>query len=491
MTERVEANGTANITTRYTYRPFGLLGTITDNNQHATRFFYDRLGRRTSLESPSSGTTTTTYTGFGEIRSETDANGVVHTYDRDRLGRVYLETVTSLTSPTSPAQTARTEWDTAPHGIGKVSQTTSLDGIVSSYVYDERGRVSAKTKTVDGVAYSLGLKYDPAGRLETLTYPEVTTASGPQRLEVQYGYKPNGDLERVTRAGTTHEYWRANARNVRGQLRNETFGDGVVMTRDYEPTRGLPFNVEILDGQTRIDAYMYNFDRSRLLSRRYRAGTDVEETFEYDALNRLEYWRGKQGTATDWSVQYRYNDIGNLTRRTLTNSTGGAGEDLEYLYSGIKAGPDAVTGSPWGSYSYDAKGNRVSGPDGSISYTPFDLPSEIRSPSNALLARFAYDADGQRTRKQEPQAGDPQRLKSTIYVDGMFERRTLDGLDTFVHYVNAEDVVAQVQWAIATPASGGTAAGITETVSYLHTDRLGGAHDHALGEWRLVGARPA
>ena len=56
------------------------------------------------------------------------------------------------------------------------------------------------------------------------------------------------------------------------------------------------------------------------------------------------------------------------------------------------------------SYTYDAKGNRVSGPDGSISYTPFDLPSEIGQVLGSRARIVGVDTDPVMTEKANQRA---------------------------------------------------------------------------------------
>ncbi len=434
---RTEKDDLTDIKTRYDYGPFGLLESITDTKGNVTRFSHDRLGRRTSVESPSTGTTTMTYTGFGELFTETDANKVTRRYDRDRLGRVYLE---SVTEAGKAAQFASTTWDTAAYGIGKVASATSLDGVTTSYQYDSFGRLSIKTTAVAGESYAMEYRYDGAGRLGTMLYPETQLASGAtDRLSIDYAYRTNGELEKITRSGTTEQYWRANLRNARGQLRQETFGDGVVVKRGYEQERGLPEDVTILDGTKELDAYIYTYGSSRFLTGRYWPRANEYEAYSYDNLNRLEKWTHETfGVRNAWSVSYEYDDIGNLTRRSFAPENRGGGESLTYEYSGVNAGPDAVTSSPWGSYSYDAKGNRISSPDGTITYTPFDLPKEMLDAGGSVVAQFAYGPDGQRTKKQQARKDNRLLLDSTVYVDGLFERRSLDQVDAFVHYIIAD-----------------------------------------------------
>ena len=90
---------------------------------------------------------------------------------------------------------------------------------------------------IQNVPYSVDLAYDAkTDRLMTMVYPGLGTAP---RFAVEYGYKGNGELETVTAPGGAPEYWRATERNARGLATQETYGDGVKVSRTYEATRGL------------------------------------------------------------------------------------------------------------------------------------------------------------------------------------------------------------------------------------------------------------
>jgi YD repeat-containing protein len=332
-----------------------------------------------------------------------------------------------LTPSGSAAQLEDTIWDTAPFGIGRVDHETSLDGIETWFAYDNAGRVTRKTTNLPNQngaprSYSVDLAYNGVGQLDTITYPETApNGTGGARLSVKYGYRTNGELESVTDQTTNLQYWRATSRNARGQVHEERSGDGVRTTRDYETTRGLPFTVQIMDGTTQLDAITYDYYNSRLLKSRIQTKSPVQESYEYDDLNRLQYWKGNLGNS--WQVEYKYDETGNMIGRTLTKS---ANENIVYSYNRTNgAGPDAITSSTLasGSYAYDSKGNRISNPDGStISYTSFDLPQQIRDNTSAIVARFAYNAAQQRTIKEQPGAS-----KKTVYVDGLFEHRIDNG----------------------------------------------------------------
>jgi RHS repeat-associated protein len=230
-----------------------------------------------------------------------------------------------------------------------------------------------------------------------------------------------------------------------------------VTKTEYDPTSGLVEKIELTYAGTLVRSYAYRYYPSLLLRTRTEASAGVSETFKYDGLNRLERW--KSGGEGAWSVTYAYDDLGNLTGRTYRPADGD-GEDLAFEHSRMNAGPHAVTRSPWGSYGYDARGNRTATPTGSISYTPFDLPREIKNLSGAVTARILYDADNRRALKDEPQAS-----RRTFYADGLYELRKAGASETHVFYVVADGrAVAQVER---------QGASTWQDVLYLNGDHLG------------------
>lgn len=60
--------------------------------------------------------------------------------------------------------------------------------------YDAMGRVTRDRRCVDTVCHEMGYSYDPAGRLENLTYPDPGNPAGEQ---VQHTYDPAGRLRSV------------------------------------------------------------------------------------------------------------------------------------------------------------------------------------------------------------------------------------------------------------------------------------------------------
>src|SRR5262249_9146870 len=116
----------------------------------------------------------------------TDAKGQVTTYTYDALNRV-----TSITYQGNLTHTF--QYDQGIDGVGRLTRIAEPNS-TTQYVYNQKGRLTSETRTINGVDYLVGYSYDTAGRLSGMTYP-----SGRQ---VAYTYDALG---RVSRIDTTKD----------------------------------------------------------------------------------------------------------------------------------------------------------------------------------------------------------------------------------------------------------------------------------------------
>lgn len=470
------------IPTHYALAPFGLAATVTDAKGNVLNVIHDRLGRRVRVEDPDSGVHIFKYNAFGEVIEERDGNGDVTTYIRDALGRE--------TSVITREGTTTFEWDTAPMdhppmgstrvALGMLSKARSPDGILTVYTYDEFGRVKEEGQDVGGVIFLVNHTYDAYGRPLTLQYPG---APGLASFKLWYGYSLGGELQEVRQNDSSGRlFWRAESRTAEGQLKSETFGNGVTSTRTYNGKLGLLKSITTSSGAELLQQYQYGHDVRGNLRWRTDSVTATGETFEYDRLDRLKTW--STGTLDASSCQftppgpfsrpecplpadtslaehYVYDDLGNLMGRQ------GA---IDASYGENGAGPHAMTAlSSSGfreTFTYDRSGNQtaVDSPlvemRRRVEYTPFNLPRVVHQPYQDTS--FQYDAFHQRTVKQS------QPGEKTVYMGGLYERREKDGKVVHVFYVQGTDgPVAEVLWA----EQGGVVT--SEAVLYLHGDHLG------------------
>jgi RHS repeat-associated protein len=478
-TSPTSGTGTSrDLTTWFAYGPFNTLTDVFDpdtkhNQIHAD---FDLRGRRKTLEDPDTGVWTYTYDTWNDVVGSSGVGGdgtagTSQTFVFDVLGRKVSEQTSEGTSTFT--------WDKAVNGIGKLASTTSgPDAVTVNYEYDSQGRMSAETRGIAGGSYRLDFGYDDYGRPASIYYPAQTDS----RYSVSYGYNSSSGLLRAITDSFGFPLWHADSRNMDRNVLHETFGDGSVGQYDYEPQRGFLTSDSVLPsgGGTPLMALTFNHDLRGYLSTRQSYLTGETEQFTHDELGRLTYWNGASGG--NWSVQYDYDDIGNMKLRTQTNPDGSwhkdeftSGPDTANNHWG---GPHAATtasasdsgdgqgrGGSTHIYNYDVLGRQIQADSRTTTFTDFDLPRTITYSSLNMVWSFAYDAGGQRASKLETLSSG--LTSSTIYVGKLYEKRTdTNGAVTHIMYVHGErgSVVVQV-----TQPDGGT----SPTFDYMHNDQLG------------------
>ncbi len=453
-----DPESTAWLVTRFKYDPFALVSDVIAPDGTGQALEYDKLGRRTVLVDPSAGTTISSYNAFGEPTEEIDGNDAVTEYQFDALGRI--EQVNS------PDGLAIHNWDTRTNGIGKPASSTSPDGVTIAYDYDPIGRPSSTRWNIEGTSYDIDYGYDDIGRPSTITYPVLPGApAGAGRLTIAHAYNAQGYLFQIRDAGTDQPYWTAEDRNVAGQLTSERYGNGVVTTNEYDEV-GLLRTRDVMGPGTigRLGQLAYDYDLNRNVISRSDLFHGRTDTYAYDELDRLKRWSASNGTA-QLTASYDYDVVGKLESEVVTGAP--TNQNATYGY-GENAPPHAMTRRNTISYGYDAAGRQTSGPNRTIEYNSWGLPTLLTGgigEGGPWLTFYAYDAHGTRVLKRDDN-------QSTLYVGGLFERRiraAAGGEAENLHNIVAEGrIVAQVNRIQAPDGQ------ITNTpVSYLHIDLQG------------------
>jgi len=412
-------NGTGE--TQYFYNAVGNLVKTIDSEGNVTTMTYDLYGHRIAIDDLDKGNWTYQYNPLGELITQTDAMGRKTSFQYDLLGR--------MISRTDSAATSNWEYDTAPHGVGKLAKVNGIanakndaNAIIKAarenladysrtYVYDELGRPTQTITTVNGQNYSLNTSYDNLSRPLTTTYP-----SG---LQTQNYYNDLGYLVKLDNAKTHELYWQLNSTNAFGQITSETNSNGLITNYTYDPKTGFltdivtnlntalavqkkffpsqtanhisekhvynnSFKNKTLQGE--MQNLHYSYDVIGNMTKRVDNVNAVTENFSYDEQNRLSQNSIDGGETTT----YRYNKIGNITNKSDVG---------EYFYGGKGAGPHALTSTIAGHtrvvFQYNKNGDQISGTvhgvHRTISYTGFSKPKTINQ-GNATT-NFYYNAD--------------------------------------------------------------------------------------------------
>ncbi len=372
-----DGNGGTAVTT-YEHDALGRIRSITDAQDNVTSVVWDSLGRRTSIDDPDLGPRTFAYDLVGNLLLQTDAQGarIRHKYDAlDRRVRIDLGD--------DDTDDYRFGFDgSSAHGVGHRTGMTDLTGDSgeSIFAYDALGRIIREEKTLDGMSFVTQWRYDKAGRLAEIKWPD-----GERTL---HNYDISGALLSVNACIQDRRY------NAAGQIVHQEFTNGAVESYTYDEHSGrlqekmveTP-DSETPDSQMLIYSFGLEFDDvGNILKMTDHLDAARTQTFTYDSLYRL-----KTASAETYGfLEYAYDSIGNMTKMQ--------GRTFTYPPSGPDSKrPHAVISDGNATYKYDDNGNMISGAGRTISYNLEDRPVEVTKDGNTV--HYVYDGDGVRVKK--------------------------------------------------------------------------------------------
>ncbi|MDO7484452.1 toxin C-terminal domain-containing protein [Acinetobacter baumannii] len=389
--EVVEIIDHDNNSLKYSRDALGRLTQTTDALGRSISLTLDKNGNKLQQVDPVLGTWQYRYNPLGQVVWQKDAKGQVTTFQYDVLGR--------LTQRTEPELTSTWVWDSAVNGKGKLAQLTASNGFSESYAYDNFGRMYQTTtsKTIDPKAQGTSdpdfiskWNFDAAGRQLAYAYP---TGFGYRNI-----YDSNGYLKEVRNLAGNQLYWAANARDARGNVTQETLGNGLVTKTAYKADTGF---IESIDtGNAAIQQNTYAFDAIGNLTNRNQnlAGISINESFTYDNINRLKSVVNQKGETSS----VNYDAIGNITSRS---------------------GKEAVNAAKSNNYTW----------------TSFNMPLQIKQ--GTTTESFMYDANHERVRRTSVENG---KTTTTVYINpridtgGSFEKSYLpNGTTEYTHHIYA------------------------------------------------------
>ena len=252
---------------------------------------------------------------------------------------------------------------------------------------------------------------------------------------------------------STHlTYWRALDADASGRISAEMYGNGIVNHFYYDQATGQLNSLHSsLLSTSPIKHLEYEYDSFNNVTTRHDRVSDIYETFNYDALDRLQ-------TATVASSIYNtsafnnsqtvsYNKLGNITYKSDIGN---------YAYNNSR--PHAVSSAGGNAYSYDHNGNMLSGPNRSITWYSFNKPKTLTHSQKATSATFSYGPNRNRYKKVNHLG------HTTLYIDGIYEKTTRNRQVEQKHYIYAAGKLVAEH--IVSSRDG------TQS-RYLHTDALG------------------
>lgn len=364
---------------------------VTAPNGAVTQYSYNDFQQLISEASPDRGTTTIGYSPAGLPITRTDARGITASLTYDALNRVTQLTYTGPASPVTPSawlqqlgssvlsDNVSFTYDQGPgctFGIGRLCARTDQSG-TESYAYDTFGDITQQTDSLLGQSYRTQYSYDSGNQLIGMTYPDGRIVS----------YTRDA-LERITSVqstvnGVVSPVLSGVEYRADGAPTNQTFGNGLVETRGYDPVGRLVSQVI-----GRADTRSYGFNAVGDMTSKM---TDTEsDQFTYDVLDRLSGEQRTQGL-NSFGNSFDYDPNGNR----LSENRNGTTIPLAYTPDSnrlIQVGASPITLDAAGDTTSDSGGLRQ------FYYSP---AGHLQWVSNLGLpiAGYLYNGLGQRTGK--------------------------------------------------------------------------------------------
>ncbi len=463
---KVEDNAQGILTYDYDTQGNLLSATRTaDGKTATTEMTYDTMGRKESMDDPDKGTWTYKYNAFGELTSQTDAKGQTSNISYDLLGRMVSRM--DLREDNSPEGISQWHYNNSlavdVNGV-PAGALQYVEDVVSGYRktprYDSLGRVSETvTRLASNDEHIEKITYDQYGRThQTMDASNAEGSKGKWFHGIENRYNSYGYLAKVIDAKTSGEaseyaYYTVDAVDERGNVTQYTNGNNVVTTRNYYADTGLLKNIytDTYAGLIQVQNHTYNWDEVGNLKKRYDYSGDksLEESFEYDNLNRL-----KSAQVTGLAAQtIEYDGLGNITCKSDVG---------DYFYTDATS-PYKLTGTSAGdSFQYDNNGNITHDGERSFIYSTYDKAIEISKGGHTT--RFKYDTSRKRYERIDIYDGGSS-TKTTHYI-GSVEKITYSS--------GKQEIKRQLPGgALITLRKDSAAKPQVEEITYLHKDHLG------------------
>jgi len=368
--------GGVTVTTSYQHDMLDRLTGINDAAGNAWTWALDSLGRVRERFDPDSGLWRFDHDDAGRVVSQDDAKNQRTTFEYDPAGR--------LVRKANPTDTVVTTYGQHRAGFFNVGRVTSVENVASrlDFDYDAAGRVVKQTRVMDGTTYVLDRRYDAAGRLRGITFPDgdaVGTPSDPFR------YDEGGRLVAIPGILLNVTYDGASR-----ALRQDNL-NGTSTTRTYSATRGFLAGIDTT-GPSTIQRLAYTYDAAGMATTVSSPFPNESWSYQYGGFHRLKLATGAIPATTQ---EFAYDTPGRMTYNS------GIGN---YLYPPAGAdrfhAPSSVAGA---SYVYDENGNLTSGGGRTLTWNSDNMPSVITTPA-AGTTQFTYGGFGERLKKSSPSA---------------------------------------------------------------------------------------
>lgn len=413
----------------YDYRADGkpLSAQVEGHNETRISMDYDGLGNRILLSDPDYGLTSCEYNAFGELVKQVNPKQDETFFSYDALGR----TVQRIENGHRSGHRETTRWifGTDEGRRGLPTDIISTNHIIH-YDYDKELRLSGIVEQVDNTEYHTLYTYDSASRIASIRYPSDYT--------IVYGYTSEGYLKTISDT-EGKVLWKTIESNALMQPTEFVTGNGFVTHYEYDSQTNRLRSIQTIFGDKGIQNYAYDYDDFANMTSRIDKENGFDESFEYDALNRLVRVDDSRGTS-----QFNYDLLGRMTSKTSPEGPvfGNAN------YTGVKPHAIKSVQAPTGVFPPETM---------TIDYNTFDKVSSIVEGDNSIQFEYGYNH---------------QRIQTTENIGGKTRVKTYVNACEFVSTPEGDEV-----WTFLTGPAGVFAVVETidgnTTLHYVHKDHLG------------------
>ncbi len=414
--------------TTYAYDEQGAKATQKDALGREVKWTYDPAGRPTSRTLPDGSKESFQYDLEGQLIARTTFGGhrIQSTYDA--AGREITRIIPATAEV--PARTIQWTYDQEGRRLTQTeSGETSSQGTTTykydakgrlieqampqgtlSWAYDNQGRVTERTTSEGTTRYV----YDGDGRMTQLTAPDGKTvvytydAAGRNTRTVQ---QLNPGIELVTDKRFDNQDRQTHIAHSKQTSTAKTLIAGQAIVRGQG---GAVQRLETYDEQAGFDEAAGGFtgSPSRVQAFAYDANARLTSEKEYKGAELQAWLTNNQAQATK-ATTYGYDSVGNRVSKVVTTPAGT--ESTSYSYDTNDRLTTETLTTATGStvtttYTWDTNGNMASkASPGEYSGYIFDADNRLievkRGPNQAAassVAKYSYDADGQRIRRTSP-----------------------------------------------------------------------------------------
>jgi RHS repeat-associated protein len=321
--------------------------------------------------------------------------------------------------------------------------------------YDAAGNL---VKLTDPAKRTITYKYDPASRLEEVSYSSGNPAT------VKYEYNKDGDrtkmtdgtgtttytydqLDRVTESENGHKEVSKYEYNLGNQQTKITYPNTKAVERAYDKDGRLE---KVTDWNSKVTKFSYNAD-SELEKTTFPSETKDEDTYAYNDADQMTEVKMKKSTETLGSLVYTRDDD-NQVKKTTSKDLPGA-EVTEDTYDENSR----LTKSGSTEYKYDAANNPTT--EGSstntfnegdelekgtgVTYSYDELGERTKmTPERGPATTYGYDQAGNLISAERPEEGETSEIKDTYAYNGEDLRvsQTISGTTSYLAWDMTEEL---------------------------------------------------